>query len=72
MSESVLEQLQALATRQSALLDTPCAHCTHAYLDHGGVSGDDRCWHPRVFRDGASPCRCRRFVDPTEVLEVVP
>lgn len=69
---TVREDVLAVDALRDALMHTSCAVCGHAYIDHGlTVAHLGKCWHPRIMRDGAAPCNCKRFVDPAETLQGV-
>lgn len=63
----VSERLRALRAEISKVEATPCAECGHPFLDHALWDVDaHRCWAPRVALNKEKPCRCKRYVDPSD------
>jgi hypothetical protein len=61
----VVEELAEVRAREKLLLATSCASCGHRYSTHAYPSMQGRC---AAADPRSAICRCKRFVDPVEVL----
>jgi hypothetical protein len=62
---TVVERVADLRAQLREAQSTKCGECSHPFHLHHG-----RCEHPIWPKPGTSPCRCRKFVDPSNVLSL--